>query len=166
MNNNDVYIQKAIAKNLVRDTPKTLALIRKYQPVNDNISYFDLLTVINNLIAKNKNFEQDYTLLIIGNKAFHNDDGAGSTIGGIISGVVSGGATVLGTAMDLFGGGEGYEAAMKSQQVVAKNAQMMMAMVQREEDAVENEKKQKNMLLIAAIAAMVIFTGFIIYIKK
>ena len=156
--NNQKVIQRAIAVSLVRDTNDTLILIRKYQPISKNVSYLELLTIIDKLLY-NPVFAKEYYSFLIKKKRL-NDYNFHNFIGEIITGVTQ-------ITTGLFNlKAQKNQKEIQAKNIQAANTQAMMQMMMKEDDKVANKQKQDNNLMIGVVGGMIVFTGFIIFIKK
>ncbi len=158
--NNKKVIQRAVAVSLVRDTSETIKLIRKYQPISNNISYLGLLIAVDNLLVSNKKFAKDYYIFLVAKKRLV-DYNYRTVIG---TAIVGGIASIAG---GLFQNSAQKKAGeLQNKQITAQNTQAMMQMMMQEDALLAQKKKQDNNLIIGAVAAMFVFTGFIIYVKN
>ena len=166
-------IQKAVAISLVHDTTETLQLIRKYQPIQENVSYYKLLLIVDNLLKTNINFTKDYIKLLVKNKRlieydFNNAEGK---FGDFMNNLATGGAFSTGLLSNTLGlissnKNNKHQADMMQKQTASKTTDTMLQMMMNEENNIAKKKRQDDNLIIGAGITMVLFIAFLIYTKK
>ena len=142
--------QRAIAKNLVYDTGNIITLLNKYEPVQSDISYRQLLDTVQRNLELNTEFAKKYTqLLVRKNRISDYNQDHHSFIGEL--------ASLADSVVGAF---------TNKSDSAQTNTQTVMAMIAQEEAIKVETAKQDNMLIISAIIGMVVITGLIIYMKK
>lgn len=153
MDINKKIIQRAVAKSIVWDTGDLIRLIKKYEPINKKASYGEVLTKVQNLLATNTDFANEYTEFLLEKKRLADFNNAV----GIISGISNLVSSIIGSASTK------QQAILGGKQVAQQNTENIVSLMMQEEQARSDKQKQDNMLIIAAVFGMVLITGLMIY---
>ena len=169
---NKNIINRAIAKAIVNHTGDLIVLVRKYEPVDKNITYKELLDKVQYLLDTNRDFGNNFSYFLIKHKELNDynnaegDDnnktpGIFATQGG---GIISGISNIFTSIVSASSAKK--DRAVEQQKIAAQNtAQIMNFMAQAENQRVA-QKQSEDTIIYISIAAMVLITGIIIFKKK
>ena len=153
---NQKIIQRAMAKSMVHDTSDLIKLIKKYRPISKQISYADLIFTVQDLLATNDNFVEDYTNFLVKKGRLLDYNNAI----GVFSGISSLFGSIIGS------GAEKKTAQAQQAEAMSENTQQLMQMVMQEEAGRVEAEKQKSTLIYIAIGSMVLITSILIFTKN
>jgi len=157
---NPKIIQRATAKSIVWDTSDLIKLVNRYEPTKKDITYAVLLQKVQNLLATNTDFANDFTAFLLKKKRLKDFNTKRAIGAAIIGGITSLTNSIVGAVTAK------KEREHEEEMVAAQNTRQIMNMMMQEEQARMNKTKQDNLFIISAVAGMVLITGLIIFMKK
>lgn len=153
---NNKIIQRAVAQSIVRDTPDLIKLVKKYKPVDDNISLLDLLFDVQYLLENDRKFAAEYTNFLLQKKRLINYNSA--------TGLLAGVTNLIGSVVN--SSTQKKEQQLEYSKLSSQNTQQLMQFMMQEEQAQLEKEKQKTNIIYIAIGSFVLLTGIVIFAKK
>lgn len=145
-----------MAKSIVNDTGDLIKLVNRYIPVDKNITYVELLFIIQELLATNREFAKEYAEFLVKKGRildYNNAIGIVAGVTGLVGSLINSGASK-------------QVAQSEQQQAMAENTQQLMQLMMQEEAARLEEQRKKTNLIYISIGAMVLILGIVIFTKS
>lgn len=157
-------IMRAISATYVNYKPEVISIVKKYTPVNEDISKPEMLNIVLRELSTNEDFAEDFVKLMVKKKTLkstHTDyrNVVGTVIVGIVSAVGGVASKVLGNKQAELEG----ENLTKQKQLEAE--QQMMQMIANEEENRAKKQRATTIIISISIIAMFALIGIVVYNK-